>query len=88
MGHPQPPTPIAVDNTNAVGFIQDTIKQKRSKAIDMRFYWLKDRQKQGQINIYWSPGINNLADYHTKHHPPSHHKNMRPIMMNTKFQVS
>ena len=38
MDHPQPPTPIQVDNTTAVGFANKTIKQKRSKVIDIRFY--------------------------------------------------
>ena len=38
MGHRQPPTPIQVDNTIAVGFVNKTIKQKKPKAIDMRFY--------------------------------------------------
>jgi hypothetical protein len=42
MGHPQPPTPIRTDSTTARGIVTGTIKQKRSKAIDMRFYWLKD----------------------------------------------
>ena len=28
MGHPQPATPIQVDNTTAVGFANKTIKQK------------------------------------------------------------
>mmetsp|Transcript_23147 Transcript_23147/g.33167 ORF Transcript_23147/g.33167 Transcript_23147/m.33167 type:complete len:88 (+) Transcript_23147:341-604(+) len=37
MGHPQPPTPIATDNTIAVGITNDNVKQKRSKAIDMNF---------------------------------------------------
>ena len=46
MGHPQPPTPIAVDNECAIGFLLDTMKQRHSKAIDMRFYWVKDRIKQ------------------------------------------
>ena len=36
MGHPQPPTPIQVDNSTAVGFCNDSIKDRRSKAIDMR----------------------------------------------------
>ena len=85
MGHPQPPTPIQVDNTTAVGFANKTIKQKRSKAIDMRFYWLQDRCNQGQFIIYWAPGSNNLADYHTKHHPPAHHKRMRPTIMHTAY---
>ena len=43
MGHPQPPTPMQVNSTTAVGFSNSAIKQKRSKAIDMRFYWIQDR---------------------------------------------
>ena len=38
LGHPQPPTPMQVDNTTAVGFTNDTVKHKRSKEIEMRFY--------------------------------------------------
>jgi hypothetical protein len=52
MGHPQPSTPIQVDNTTAVGFANDTMKQKRSKAIDMRFYWVKCRTRQKQFIVY------------------------------------
>ena len=37
LGHPQPVTPIQVDKSIADGFANDTIKQKRSKAINMRF---------------------------------------------------
>ena len=43
LGHPQPPTPLEVDNQTAVGFLNSTMKQKHSKAIDMRFHWIKDR---------------------------------------------
>ena len=38
MGHPQPATPMQVDNSAAVGFATSTIKPKRSKAIDMHFH--------------------------------------------------
>ena len=41
MGHPQQPTPIEVDNSTAAGFANKIIKQKRSKAIDMRYYCFK-----------------------------------------------
>jgi hypothetical protein len=58
----------------ATGYSNDTIKQKRTKAIDMRFYWIKDRVKQGQYNVYWGLGYQNLAEYFTKHHSPAHHK--------------
>lgn len=77
MGYPQPATPIQTDNSTAAGIANDTVKQKRSKAIDMRYYWIKDRVQQGQFIIYWVKGENNKADYFTKHHPPTHHQEMR-----------
>jgi hypothetical protein len=78
IGHPQvDPTPLTVDNKVAVGFGNEEIKQKRSKAIDMRFYWIQDRIRQGEYTAYWQRGKGNLADYFTKHHPPSHHMQVR-----------
>ena len=77
MGHPQPPTPIQRDNLCAAGILNNTVKQKRSKAIDMRFYWVQDRIKQNQFIVHWQKGSENLADYFTKHHSPSHHRRMR-----------
>jgi hypothetical protein len=78
LGHPQPPTPIQTDNACAAGIINDTVKQRRSKAIDMRFYWVRDRVRQNQFVVHWRKGSDNLADYFTKHHSPSHHRIMRP----------
>ena len=84
LGHPQPPTPLKTDNSTAQGFINGTIKQKRSKSFDMRFYWLIDQCKQGTFEVYWDAGKNNLADYMTKHHPASHHQQVRPIYLYNK----
>jgi hypothetical protein len=67
MGHPQPQTPVQVDNSTANGFANNQIKQQKSKAIQMRFYWIQDRVKQKQFHVYWRPGSTNLADYFTKH---------------------
>ena len=77
MGHPQPPTPLQTDNSTASGIANDSVKQKRSKAIDMRFYWTRDRVRQKQFLIYWKKGILNKADYFSKHHPASHHQAIR-----------
>ena len=77
MGHPQPPTPLQTDNSTATGIANDTIKQKHSKAIDMRFYWIQDRVRQGHFHVFWRKGSGNKADYFTKHHPPSHHQAIR-----------
>ena len=86
MGHPQPATPIQTDNAVAVGLAHDTVKQRRSKAIDMRFYWIRDRVKNGQFLIYWRKGSDNDADYFSKHHATKHHINVRPNFFNTFAQ--
>jgi hypothetical protein len=36
-------------NTTATGYSNGTIKQKRTKAMDMRFYWIKDRVNKGNL---------------------------------------
>ena len=74
LGHPQPATPMQTDNVTAAGIANNTIRQRGSKAVDMRFYWIRDRVRQGQFLIHWKPGTENYADYFTKHHPPSHHR--------------
>jgi hypothetical protein len=70
---------MEMDNTTATGYSNGTIKQKRTKAMDMRFYWIKDRVKQGQFKIYGGPSFQNLADCFTKHHSPAHHKRIRSV---------
>ena len=78
MGHPQGPTPIQFDNKCATGILTDTVVQRRSKAMDMRFYWLRDRVRQHQFHVHWKPGQSNLGDYPTKHHSTKHHIAIRP----------
>ncbi len=77
MGHPQPPTPVQTDNSTAYGIVNLSIRQRRSRAMDMRFYWVRDRVRQNHFLVYWKPGRENLGDYFTKHHPPAHHQTMR-----------
>ena len=67
LGHIQPPTPVRTDNTTALGIVHDTIKQIRSRTMDMRFHFIRDCMLQGQFHIYWDPGKNNVGDYY----PPS-----------------
>jgi hypothetical protein len=78
MGWPQPATPVQTDNSTACGIANDNIKQQRSRSINMRFYWVRDRKQQGHFNILWRPGKTNLADYYLKHHSAAHHQEMRP----------
>jgi hypothetical protein len=46
MGHPQPKKPIQMDNTTAEGVINNKIQPKCTKAMDMQFHWLHDREAQ------------------------------------------
>ena len=87
LGHIQPPTPIRTDNTTAAGIVHDTFKQVRSRTVDMRFHWLKDRYNLGQFYIYWDKGEGNLGDYYTKNHPPWHQFKMRPIVLNNPLDT-
>ena len=77
MGHKQPKTPLQTDNAMANAVVNGIVQPKRTKAMDMRFHWLRDREAQEQFRIHWRPGKSNYADYWTKHHPAKHHTTIR-----------
>ena len=83
MGHKQAATTIYCDNACAVGIANDTIKQKRSKAIDMRFHWVRDRVRVGHFTIKWIKGIDNLADFFTKALPVHEHQTLKKILVHS-----
>ena len=43
LGHPQHTTPIHVDNTTAVGIVNNTINRQWSRAMEMRYFWLLNK---------------------------------------------
>ena len=42
----QVPTAIQVENSKAVGIATKYFRKNKSKAMDMRFYWINDRIEQ------------------------------------------
>ena len=92
IGHPKPPPPIHVDIATAVGIANKSIRQKMSKAMDMRFHWIQDRILQRHFNVFWKPGPPNLGYYHSKNHPEAHRIQVRgtnlyePSISYTSFQ--
>ncbi len=47
LGHPQQSTPLLfVDNECAIGLATSSVRPKKSKSIDMRLDWLKERASQ------------------------------------------
>ena len=84
MGHPQPPTPVHIDNTTAVGIVNGTIKRQRSRAMEMRYFWLLDRQAQLNFAFHYTPGHENLGDYPSKAHTADIHQHVRPYYIHLK----
>ena len=76
LGHLQPPRVLLCDNACAVGLVNDTVKMRRSKSIDMRYHWIKDQVKQTHFNVIWQKGADNLADFFTKPLPASQHQRL------------
>ena len=68
MGQKQGPAALQVDNSTAIGIVTKYSRQKKSNAMDMRFYCINNRVEQGQFGVFWRPGSENLGDYHSKHH--------------------
>ena len=62
MAHKQPPTLVVTYNLTAACITNKSVKQRRPKAADMLFYWVKDRIEQVQFIIFCNRGSYNLAD--------------------------
>ena len=77
MGHAHPPTPSVTDSATRDGFVNGNILQWRSRSIDKKFYWVRDRVRQRKCVVYWMAGEHNLEDYFTNHYPTSHHQAQR-----------
>ena len=84
MGHPQPKIPVHCDNATAVGIANNTIKRQRSRAMEMRYFWTCKKDAQKVYSFKWHPGMENLADYQSKHHPGAHHTAVRPYYLHEK----
>ena len=85
LGHKQPPTPLQTNNAMAEAVTNGKVQPKQTKAIDMRFHWLRCRDSQGQFRYYWWSAPYNRADYWTKHHCAAHHIEKRPTLLTSQF---
>ena len=77
LGHDQPPTPLKTDNGTANAFVHRALWQKKSESRDMKYNWLRDKERKKELRIFWEIGKKNGADYFTKHHPVPYHELMR-----------
>ena len=65
LRHPQPTTPIHIDNTCVVGIVNNTIKHQRSRSMEMQYFELLDGEAQKYFSCQHYPGQEHLGDFHT-----------------------
>ena len=78
---------LIIPYTTALGVLTGKFRQKRSKSINIRFWWLKDQIDQRQFNAEWGPGKENLTDYTTKFYIPAYRKRIQPIQLFIKDRL-
>ena len=81
IGHPQSATIMYTDNGCAHGLANDRIKIRKSKSIDLRYHWVRDRVRQGHFKVQWLSGANILADFFTKALPVHVHQKLMPRLV-------
>ena len=81
LGYPQEPTTLLVDNTVAEGLATNTVNAKRSKSMDVRFFWLRDRVKRAQFHMKHLAGRWNISDFFTKSLPKENFQQFQPCII-------
>ena len=56
LGHKQPQTLVHCNNATAVGIANNTVKCQRSRSMEMRFFWVGNKEAQNIYEICWHPG--------------------------------
>ena len=81
LGYKQDPTVIVTDNAFVTSITNSECKQKKSRSMDMRYNWLRDRVNRGQFTIRWCPRERNIADFFTKDLPTNEFMKLRKVIM-------
>ena len=75
------PTPIYKDNKSAIKIINANKPTGRSRHINIRYFWIKDRIDQEEVRVEYLPTHIMLADYYTKPLQGSRFRNLREFIM-------
>ena len=63
------PSEIYVDNTAAIALTAPGAAHNRTKHIDIRYHFVKEKIAAGDVKITWMPTMKQLADLLTKRLP-------------------
>lgn len=66
---------IKGDNISAINLVKNPVYHQRSKHIDIKYHYIRDVFRKGDIELQYCCSTQNLADVFTKNLPkPSHEK--------------
>jgi hypothetical protein len=54
------------------------------RLMEMQFFWVRDKVAQEMYKLTWHPGLDNLADYQSKHHMGLYHVAVKPYYLQTE----
>ena len=60
------PTKIRVDNKSAIELAKNPVHHERSKHIDVRFHFIRENIKNGEVELIHVPSQEQIADIFTK----------------------
>jgi hypothetical protein len=78
-----PGTPLLTDNDCARGIANRLTKLRRTKALDVRMHWTRDKVDLGLIQVLRCDGVSNPADFLTKGHPAAHVRRVMGTFVDT-----
>ena len=76
--HTYPPTPINCYNSTVAGIANVNVKKKRSRSMELRYFYVCDQVNHGFVDVLWHPCQENLGYYTRKHQDTPHNKLVRP----------
>eukprot|EP00965_Chrysotila_dentata_P090568 2988991-Pleurochrysis_carterae.AAC.2 len=67
---PDEPTSLSMDNKSAIDLAYNPEHRQRSKHIDRRHFFVRERVEEHDITLPFINSADNLADFFTKRVPP------------------
>ena len=77
------PIAIGEDNQSCIRLCQNPVMHKRSKHIETKFHFIRDKTEDGTISIHYVPTDKMAADIFTKSLPVSKVETFRAVLMGT-----
>jgi hypothetical protein len=66
LGMPVGTIPLCEDNQGAIFNASNPVQEKRTKHIDIRFHYIREKVSKGQVSLYFVTMDKNAADMFTK----------------------